>query len=151
MGVLPLDILVLLKLAALDNRRRGGEPLALPDAASVGRALGIDQDEVAVAFSTLQEHGFLRRDGSLTPDRLRARRFLVQIPTPLSVRVDARKRGKGLPTGPSAPLLSGHLEPAEEHVMELPEGIDAGRELVEGILIPPIDPRAPEAAANDPA
>ncbi len=150
LGVLPLDILVLLKLAALDNRRRGGEPVAPPDAASVGCALGIDQDEVAVAFSTLQEHGFLRRDASLTPDRLRVRAFL-KAPTPVSARVDRGKRGKGLPTGPSAPALAKHLEPAEQHVMGLPEGVGTGRDLVEGILVPPIDPHAPAAAAKDPA
>lgn len=143
-------MLVWFKLAALDKRRREGADLLQIGANRVARELGMNEDEVVVAFSELEKRLLLHGDGSKRPDRLRLRAFLLQVPTPFSVQLNPSVRGLGLRTGPSAPRLAEHLEAVEEHVMALPpERAPEWATTVEGILVPPIDPRAPEAAAND--
>lgn len=147
-GLVSLDVLVLMKLAAVDRRMRRAQTRLRIDVASIAKEIGVDEDEVTVSVGNLEKYLLLRRDGSMVPDRLRVRAFLLQLPTPYSVRTDQAKRGFGLRTGPSAPKLAEELVDGVHYVMEISRTSPL-KDAVDGIVVQPIDPRMPEAAAGD--
>jgi len=134
-GMRPQDIAVLLKIVSL-----GGVPWRTTDLAS---QLHISQSEISQALFRNQAAGLL--DGS---KRNVHRRSLVEFLIHGIKYVYPQKPGaivRGMPTGHSAPPLSGLIESGGEvYVWPCEEGTSRGES------IQPLYPNLPRAAKDDP-
>jgi hypothetical protein len=132
-----LDLLVLLKLAAAEDASRSVRALEAE--------LGVSKSGIAQSIARLQALDLLKEDkGVRRLNRLRVRDCLEHGVKWLAPAVVGDWE-LGLPTGHSAEPLASKLKgDGDDLVMPLPHGPVRGR------CVPPIHPKAPEAARKDP-
>ncbi len=134
----PLDVLVLLKLAAT-----GREDLSVRE---LGRDLGgLPKSTVDVSVRRLRAHGLVREhEGKRQVNRLLAR-DLIEKAIRWLAPADVGRIDLGVATAHAAAPLAGRLMgDAEPVVMRLSEGPVRGR------TVTPLHPNAPLAASRDP-
>jgi hypothetical protein len=133
----PVDLLVILKLAALG---RPSAPVRL-----VAEEIGLSKSAVALSLHRLEALGLLRDEGEHRRINKLALRQCLEHAVRWIAPAEIGGSRLGLLTAHAAPLLAARLIGGEDPVViPLPRGPARGR------AVSPLHPLAPRAAARDP-